>query len=300
MPYLVETNAPEVANGDTLQRFMPSGFIIGDDIVVNTDTEDYWSLLLGNSGSTSPVLNEVGVDIDSMVWADEDSGISLVKWTGTGTNQTIGHGCKVNGVATKPKFIWVKARSTNQNGIVYHEFVDATAPEEYYLVMDNSGLRSTSPTDMWGTGGVAPTTTVFSVATANQTNQSGIEFEAICICESDVFTFGTYEGNAVADGTFIPTDELEMVLTKNIDSSTAGSDEWFIHDQQRDPFNSATTEHLWASIGNLESDAGVAANTTCMMDFLPNGFKIRASNVGMNRASTFIYFGIKKRNIKYS
>jgi hypothetical protein len=79
------------------------GFTLSTSASMNTSSANYvsWNWLANGAG----VSNTDG-DITSTVSASTTSGFSIVKWTGTGSDGTIGHGL---GVA--PKMVIVKSIS---------------------------------------------------------------------------------------------------------------------------------------------------------------------------------------------
>jgi hypothetical protein len=90
--------------------------------------------------------------------------------------------------------------------------------------------------------------------------------------------FGTYEGNASADGTFVYTGfKPAWLMIKDADNTR----NWIIIDNARDPFN-PTDKGLAPSNTNAE-------NTGNTIDFLSNGFKFRSSSTSFNTSSTYIY-----------
>ena len=94
----------------------------------------------------------------------------IVTYTGTGSARTIDHllGCV-------PGCIMVKKTSAVDSWVVYHSGMDATSPEDYAMNLDNTAPRDDNVV-YWND--TAPTSTVFSVGTANGTNQNGETYVA--------------------------------------------------------------------------------------------------------------------------
>ena len=65
--------------------------------------------------------------------------------------------------------------------------------------------------------GTAPSSTVFSVGTASETNESGNDFIAYCFAEKQGYSkFGSYTGNGSTDGTVVYTGfKPAFVIQKN-------------------------------------------------------------------------------------
>ena len=92
--------------------------------------------------------------------------------------------------------------------------------------------------------------------------------------------FGSYTGNANADGPFIYTGfKPAWVLVKVI---TGSNRDWRMIDNKRDTYNLSTTE--------LKPNSNAAETTSGMqLDLLSNGFKVRTSSTSCNDSETYIY-----------
>ena len=164
--------------------------------------------------------------ITATVSANTTAGFSIVTYTGTGANATVGHGLGV-----VPKLIIVKDRtaaSTN-NWAVY----DANLANTDYLLLNTADAKATDAT-MWNS--TTPTSSVFSVGTNNAVNQSTHTYVAYCFAEVPGFSkIGNYAGNSAADGPFIYCGfRPKWVLIKC--SSAAGTN-WFLQDAARPGYN---------------------------------------------------------------
>ena len=144
-----------------------------------------------NTNSTFGATNLDGSSL-SIVSENTTSGLSIVRYVGTGSNATVGHE-----LGAAPKTIWIINRDTNDNWRIY--FGDNTD----YMAFNWTG-GGTDDNTAWND--TSPTSTVFSIGTDTNTNRSGNEFVAYCFAEVDGFSrFGTYEGNNNANGPFIHT-----------------------------------------------------------------------------------------------
>ena len=224
-----------------------------------------WNWLANGSGAS----NTDG-SITSTVSASTTSGFSIVKWTGTGSNGTIGHGL---GVA--PKMVIVKSLANISYWMVYHASL-GNAQEIYLNSTSASGASTT-----WNS--TTPTSTVISLngSAGNGVNYSG-DYTAYCFAEKKGFSkFGSYLSNANTDGTFVYTGFLPaFVLIKG--SSTTGN--WFMLDNKRNTYNPVNTR-LTAE-GTYVDDTGSAY----AIDFVSNGFKLRTdSNPNDGIGNTYIY-----------
>ena len=266
------TNA-ETTQTNTLTSFNSNGFSLGDDSNINWSSTTYasWSWKANGTG----VSNTSGT-ISSTVSANTTSGFSIVKWTGSGANATVGHGL---GVA--PKMIIIKNYGDavdTENWRVGHSSVSSTF---------SSGLLLSTNDASWTQSGVfnntAPTSSVFTVGTFNSANGSADNMIAYCFAEVKGFSkFGSYTGNGSANGTFVYTGfKPAFVLRKRTD--TTGN--WILQDNKRTGINQAInyTSVLYAN----SSDAETIYNE---IDIVSNGFKIRADDsFGNASGGTYIY-----------
>ena len=262
------TNA-EITQSDSFTSFDSDGFTLGADSSdqYNNTSNNYvgWSWRAsGTSGSS----NTDG-SITSTVSANTTSGFSIVKYTGTGSAATIGHGL---GVA--PKMIIAKNLGDARSWGVYHASLGATQP----IDLDGSGAAFSSST-YWND--TSPTTSVFSTGGGNNTG-SAFDFIAYCFAEKKGFSkFMGWSGNSSTDGTFLYTGFKPAFFIYKL-SSSSGS-HWCILDNKRDAIN-PVDKHLFANLSNAEaSDHDV--------DFVSNGLKIRSSGGDIN-ASGSSYIGI--------
>jgi hypothetical protein len=117
-----DTTDLEDTNADGLQLFESDGFQVGASSSWNGLTRTYvaWNWKASNAAS---VLNEDG-SIDSQVSANPTAGFSIVSYTGTGANATVGHGLDV-----KPKVVIVKNRDQAGDWCVFHEDMNAVPQE---------------------------------------------------------------------------------------------------------------------------------------------------------------------------
>lgn len=263
---------PSVTNG-LLTSFNNNGFSVAvvsanNSTNGNSDTYVGWQW----KGGGTAVTNNSGT-ISSQVSANTSAGFSVVTYTGTGSAATIGHGL---GVA--PQMIIIKKTSATDNWAVYH--VSNPSPAASYAltlnITANAGLNTTY------FNAVAPTSSVFSVGTAAQTNTNGATYVAYCFAAVNGYSaFGSYAGNGSAtDGPFVYTGfRPRFILVKR---SVGGIASWATFDTSRSPFNLSQAP-LYPNLTNTEA-------TVSFGDILSNGFKLRATAGEMNgSASTYVY-----------
>jgi hypothetical protein len=239
----------------------------------NGDTYVGW----GWDAGSSTVTNTSGT-ISSQVRANPTAGFSIVTYTGTGANATVGHGL---GVA--PKMIITRYRGS-ESWSVYHTSLGGT--KTLYLNLTNAANTTSLA---WNN--TDPTSTVFSLGSAGTTNTSGSPgMVAYCWAEIAGFSkFGSYTGNGSADGPFVYTGfRPEWVMIKR--TVNAGGS-WAIYDTARNTYNVANL----SLYPNLTS----ADDTYNVLDFTSNGFKIRTSTLGVNQiGDTFIYAAFAENPFK--
>ena len=219
-----------------------------------------------NTNSTFGSSNFSG-SIQSTVSANTTAGFSIGKYTGTGSNATIGHG-----LGSTPSVIFVKKRNSSGDWNSFHNSLGNTGA----MQLDHTGTFYTNST-IWNN--TSPTSSVFSVGTWTYTNNGSDTYVFYALAEKKGYSkFGSYTGNNNADGTFIYTGfKPAWVLMK---ASTA-SEHWNLHDNKRDPFN-VCDAGLKPNENNAEEDFD-------RIDFVSNGFKHRSTSGGYNSSNTFLY-----------
>jgi len=259
----------EIDDDDTLDSFTSDGFQVDDDDRVNTNTEKYvsWNW----KGGTTSGIDTTGADITPSSYSfSQDAGISILLYTGNGSaDQKVAHG-----LAAVPDLMLVKSVSSNDDWIVFHKSMDTADPEDYTMSIGTTGARSNAS---YPWNDTMPTSVLFTVNNSDSGNKSGGEMVNYCFTGKQGFSkFGTYEGNANADGQFVYTGfRPAFVMTKNIDATS----DWYVMDNKRG-YN--------GSISRIFFNATDAESTDARMDILSNGFKWRTVGAN-NNANTFIY-----------
>ena len=248
-----------------LTTFGTDGFTLGNDTQANTSGGTYasWNWKANGAGSA----NTDG-SINSTVSANTTSGFSIVSFTGTGSNATVGHGL---GVA--PKFIIVKCLSHASEWIVYYG--DATD----YLKFNEDNATADDST-RWND--TAPTNSVFSLGTQGDINTSGRTYIAYCFAEKKGYSkIGSYTGNGNNDGTFVYTGfKPAWVMVKRTD----GSANWNMYDNKRIGYN-PLNYFLYPNL----SDAEDTSNPQ-WLNLHSNGFKLRnTSTIANTSGGSYIY-----------
>ena len=281
--YLISNStAANASNANTLTAFNSNGFTVGTDassIGVNVSAATYvgWQWLAG-AGTTS---SNTSGSITSTVCVNTTSGFSVVTYTGTGANATVGHGL---GVALN--MVIVKRRDTTGNWGTWHTSIANTN----YLLL-NTTAASTSGTTYWNS--TSPTSSVFSIGTSTDVNANTGTYVAYCFAPIAGYSaFGSYTGNGSSDGPFVYCGfRPAFVMYKNITTAA----DWVILDKNRPGYNVIG--------GNLYPDLAAAEDTQTKADFVSNGFKIRVDSTSGNTNSTsnvYIYAAFAENPFNYS
>jgi len=258
----------DVSEGNGVTAFGTDGFTLGSETGYNGSSINFVSWCWkANGGVTSS--NSSG-DITSTVQANTKGGFSIMTYTGTGSNATIGHS-----LSAKPDFILIKRRSSSQTWGVYHSALGATK----YLALNSNAAAGTA-TAFWND--TEPTTSVISLGTEGRVNQNSGTYVAYAWHSVSGFSrFGSFQGNADNDGPFVYTGfRPRMLWIKEVDNA----DDWVVYDTARDTFNRGSSRVLRYENATAEFDGSTRA-----IDMLSNGFKIRTSNNTINQSSTFVY-----------
>ena len=262
-----DTVAEDTVPGVT--AFGTDGFTVGSETDTNGSSRNFvgWSWSAGASAGSS---NTDG-SITSTVSANTTAGFSIVKYTGTGSAATVGHG-----LGAVPKMFITKKLNTSESWGVYHN----TQGAGKFLRLEGNNAVDTSTT-VWNN--TTPTSSVFSIGTGGISNTSGQDYIAYCFAEKTGYSkFGSYTGNGNADGTFVYTGfKPAFVMNKKTD----GAMDWHIWDNKRSSaggFN-VIDKVVYPNLSNAE-------DTLTSLDIVSNGFKIRDNRNFLNASgSPYIY-----------
>ena len=254
-----------------LTAFGADGFTCGARNQTNKDGDGItaWSWKAGGAGSA----NSDGAT-SSTVSVNTTAGFSIVKWTGTGSTTTIGHGLGV-----VPKMVIFKNTSSAVDWRVYHTILGNT---HRLCLNDNSA----SSDDDSAFNDTSPTSSVFTVGGSTSTNAGTM----IAYCFADVKGFsriGSYTGNGAADGTFSYTGFKPTWVLLKIYSST---DSWFIFDTATS-IAGGNNPNSYYQRPNETSAQGTSSSLS--MDLYSNGFKCRNTDTALNSSgATYAYYAI--------
>jgi hypothetical protein len=279
--YLVpnETDA-EVDDSTFVASLDSDGFTVGDDVVVNTSTEDYasWNWKAGGTAAS----NTDGT-ITSSVSANPTAGFSIVSWTGQAsvpTSTTVGHG-----LAQAPELIIVRNRPDVEQWVVYN----ATVGDTKHLRL-NTGDSEVTETAIWNN--TTPSASVFTVGDSGAANGASDAMIAYCFHSVEGYSkVGSYEGNGDTDGAFVYTGfRPAFVMYKCYNQA----EDWYMLDNKRDTYNVVDKSLI------ADSNAAEVSTTASDTDFVSNGFKLRTSTSGNYSGYYWVYVAFAESPFKYS
>ena len=246
---------------------------------------------MGGAINTNSTLGSSNFDgsIQSTVKANTTSGFSIVTYTGTGADGTVGHGLGVT-----PDFVVVKNRDSSEHWSVKHK--DLTSGYNLKLNLNEAEGQSTGSTN--GIIADLSSSSNFSLTRTGNTgnydnvNISGDKHVAYCFSGVAGYSkFGKYTGNGDSNGPFVFTGfRPAWVMIKR----SSASEGWHMFDNKRDPDNVIEDR--------LEADSAAAAFTGYdWLDFLSNGFKTRINVNNTNgSSSTYVYLAFAESPFKNS
>ena len=275
------SNSTSVEGADNL-TFTSTGFSYTTDpystgMNVNGNLHVVWGWRAGGAA----VANTAG-SITSQVSANTTSGFSIVSYTGTGVQATVGHG-----LSTTPSLIILKSRTNaTRNWAVYHSSFSAGE----FMYLNLTGAKA-SDNSAWG----PITNTTFQLGNGITPNtswsESGNTFIAYCWSEVPGFSrIGSYTGNGSTDGTFIYCGfKPRWVMVKQATGTNAASGAWQIFDTARDTYNPC-------DFRLRANDAAAEGTSAPSFDIVSNGFKLRSTNTNWNEnAGVYIFMAFAEK-----
>jgi len=261
----------EVTRTDIVTAFNSDGFTLGADsgnfVNVSGNNGVGWNWKANGQGSA----NTDGSINTTYTSANTTAGFSISLFTGTGSNETVGHGL---GVA--PEWVIVKGVNNTGSWTSYHKSLGATK----YMHLSETDAQATA-SSVWNS--TAPTNQVFSVGAGVQSG-SGNTYVAYCFAPKRGFSaMGSYTGNGSSSSPpFIYTGFKPAFVMLKVSSTT---DSWNMYDNRRNGYN-GTGARLRADVSNAE-DTGTAYQTC---DFYSNGFAPQGNDTTSNGSgNTYIF-----------
>ncbi len=219
--------------------------------------------------------NYSGDDYVSWTFKKEPSFFDIVTYTGTGAAQNISHN-----LGSVPGCIITKRTDASENWHTYHRGLDATAPENKYVMLNKTNAVQSAST-IWND--TAPTSTEFTVGSGN-TNTSGGTYVAY------LFAHDTASDSRIKCGSFVPSLTWQSVIDLGwkpqwiMYKKATSTGDWYIVDTLRGIVTGAADPTLFPN----KSDAEV--NYIDSFSLHPNGFEQTFSSVDTNE---YIYMAIR-------
>jgi hypothetical protein len=268
----ITPNLNEAQENRSVTSFDSDGFTLDNASGNYNDTSDFiaWCWKAGNTWQSN-----VDGTIGSITNTNTANGFSIVKYTGTGANTTVGHN-----LGAAPEMVIVKNLSNSHSGsahwAIYHTNLGAT--KVVYLNRTNAAGTSSA---FWND--TAPSSTVFSIGTDNDVNVSGEEFIAYCFNSVSGYSkIGSYTGNGSTQSITGLGFQPDFVMIKGVSSGGAG--DWYIFDSERNAQN-----YLRANLSNAESTGASSTLTS----FDSDGFSLGNDGFLNGNTYTYIYMAFK-------
>ena len=279
----------EDTSGTSLSAFNSNGFQLSDNgSYLNAGSNTYvaWNWR-ANGGTTA--ANSVG-GTSSVTQVDPSKALSIVTYTGisgSSGSSTVGHGMGV-----VPQLIFHKAR--NASGGWWTQFASGTNAN-YFLELNDTRAQTHLAAGTYGAMS-RPTTSVFSINGVDGVGGESRNYVAYCFANIEGYCkVGSFVGNGNTDGPFIYTGfRPSIVIRKRFD----GLGSWIVKDDARNPNNDGSIEVLTWNSDGAENAQG---ETSDGVDFLSNGFKLKATNNGSNgNGLDYFYLALSFNPFKYS
>ena len=265
---LLRSNTSGAATDTTegIKSFDSDGFSLGTNGSSNGNGQGMvsWNWKAGGGQGSSNTDGSINTTYTSV---NTTAGFSISKYTGTGSNATVGHGLGV-----VPKVVLIKNISQANNWAMYHVSIGNTKS----IQIDTNGAPATSAA-YWNN--TTPTSSVFTISTGADINTSGDTYIAYCFAEKTGYSqFGSVQGNGVADGPFIYTGFApSFVLYRR-----NGTGDMYFVDNKRPGYNDNDKR--------LYTDTNQAEETYDLINLYSNGFKLTNSTHAYTNDAGSTYF----------
>jgi len=250
--------------------YTSDGFTLTGNIANTNDASNKYVAACWKANGGTTASNSDG-SITSTIQANTTAGVSVLQWTGTGANGTIGHGLRV-----APKLVIIKSTGTADRGELLNmgkTFI--TDPETDMIQFATTGTL-TDVAEAWND--TAPTSSVISIGSSALGNASGQACIGYAFAEIQGFSkIGYYSGTGNAQGTKVYCGfRPKWIMIK---STTTG-----------DNFNSRVSGLTGYGLGgertrniNLNNNESNAEGT---IQFESNGFRMASTSTANNQENT--------------
>ena len=264
------SNAAEATDAQTLKSFTSTGFVLGTNDAVNGSGHNTYGFgFRVNGGVTS---SNTDGSTTSTVQANNQTGISIVKYTGTGANASVGHG-----LAAAPTLIIIKKLNSTSDWVA--------GALDWTKYLEPNGTPDFRTANVWQD--TAPTDSVFTLTTGGDSNGGGNEYIAYCF--SDIANYskvGSYNGSGSQGSPSVNVGfKPDLLIVKRI---TGGAEQWWVG-------NSATnsSDH-WTEWMPLQSNERLQSDTIHSITVTSNGFEPYGTSALVNASgSSYLYLAFK-------
>ena len=268
------SSAAEGTDAQTLKSFNNDGFVLGTNDTVNGSGHNTLGFSFRASGGVTS--SNTNGTITSTVQANNETGLSIVSFTGNATNSTVGHGLNAT-----PEFIIIKNRDSVGSWLTWG---DVYGGGDKYMYLDSTNDVQTQTQFFNGT---VPTSTVFSIGTHPDVNTNGNEIIAYCFTpQSSYSKFGSYSGSGSQGSPSVNVGfKPDLLIVKRI---TGGAEQWWVG-------NSATnsSDH-WTEWMPLQSNERLQIDTIHSITVTSNGFEPYGTSGLVNASgSSYLYLAFK-------
>jgi len=261
------TNA-EGTDAQSLKSFDSDGFTLGTESALNANGQNIvgWNWKANGAGSA----NTDGSTNTTSTSANTTAGISIMKYGGTGSSATIGHG-----LGATPKVLFFKQLDGTESWRMWHRNAPNYSTKALALNLSSAEFSQSN----WV--GTVNNSTI-ALGADGSINLNAKNYICYAFAEKKGFSkIGSWTGNGNADGSFIYTGfKPAFIISKNADRN----ENWLIHDNKRGPIN-VNQNRINPNDSGVESSASYFN-----LDFLSNGFKIRSTDTALNQSGEVYVF----------
>ena len=210
-------------------------------------------------------FNESGNNPGGVRQTNATAGLSIIRYTGTGADASC---ALAHGLGKAPEMVIFKRGNATNWWVTYHQGIGVN----YKLALQSTDAKDSDGAFMNGT--IPDATNIYVGGTSVHTNADGGDYLAYAWTSIQGYSkFGTYVGNASADGPFVYTGfQPAWVMIKTVGTT----DDWYIFDNKREGYNPS----VWRIRANTTGGDTTGTNNT--VDHLSNGFKLRFTGGSIN------------------
>ena len=277
------SSGDSVANEGTATSFDTNGFTHSTNNLASyyhNENNSQYGIWAWKESGASNATNTNGT-ITSTVRVNSDIGLSIVNWTGTSADGTIGHG-----LGTLPDAIWMYPIqvAANNGNTQRPQWWRGNSWNHVFNTGLNEGRGESDSTNgrvgAYSHSNSQGTTNVFSVFSGNSSyeavNHSSQNYMALVWSKRQGFSqFSSYQGTGENDGQFVYCGfKPELVMIKKTENT-----DMRVFDARRNPINITGGKQS----NSLNSNYALTEDANTKIDFLSNGFKLRTNNTSLNQ-----------------